>query len=82
MKQNMKSTKKTFNKRAIISITLLAALIMMPVSGVIIHISHGTETSRKWLHLHVVFGTIFMIAGVYHIIYNWRVLKNYLIGRK
>ena len=78
----MKKTKKTFNKRAAISLTLLFSLIMLPVSGVIIHIGHGTETGHTWLHLHVLIGIMFIVAAIYHIIYNWKVLKNYLIDKK
>jgi hypothetical protein len=55
---------------------------MLPVSAVIIHISHGTEPSHKWLHLHFLFGIIFMIAGIYHIVYNRKVLKTYFFKRK
>ena len=77
-----KTTKKTFNKRAIVSLILLVTLIMMPVSGIIIHITHGTAVSHSWLHLHVLFGVIFMIAGIYHIVYNWRALKHYFFDKK
>jgi uncharacterized membrane protein len=75
-------TEKSFNKRALVSIILLFSLVMLPVSGVVIHRSHGTETGHTWLHLHVVFGIIFMVAGIYHVVYNWRVLKKYLLGKK
>jgi len=73
---------KALNKRGIVSLILLAALIMMPVSAAIIHITHGTTISHTWLHLHVVFGVTFTIAAVYHVVYNWRALKHYLSGKK
>ena len=68
---------KKLNKRAVISLTLLFSLVMMPVSAVIIHLAHGTKTGHIWLHLHVIFGVIFVVAGIYHIVCNWRALKNY-----
>ena len=74
--------KKPFNKRAIASLILLFSLVMLPVSGVIIHIGHGTKTGHTWLHLHVVIGIVFVVAAVFHVIYNWKVLKQYLIGKK
>jgi uncharacterized membrane protein len=78
----MKKTEKPSNKRAVVSLTLLFSFVSLPVSGIIIHILHGKETSHTWLHLHVLFGIIFIVAGIYHIIYNWRVLKHYLIGKQ
>jgi hypothetical protein len=75
-------TKKTFNKRKTVSLMLLATLIMMPVSAIIVHVTHGTAISHKWLHIHVLFGVLFMIVGIYHIIYNWKALKHYLTGKK
>ena len=78
----MRKVKKTSNKRLIVSLILLVTLITMPVSGIIVHVTHGAKTSHTWLHLHVVFGVIFIIAGIYHVIYNWRALKHYLAGKK
>ena len=78
----MEKTKKTTNKRKIVALILLATLIMLPISGIYVHITHGTATSHKWLHIHVLFGVIFMVVGIYHIVYNWRVLKHYLTGKK
>jgi len=76
----MEQTKKT-NKRKVVSLILLATLIMMPISGVCVHVTHGTETSHKWLHFHVLSGIIFMVVGIYHVVYNWKVLKRYLTGK-
>ena len=73
---------KTSNKRFIVSLILLVTLIMMPVSAVIVHITHGTAISHTWLHLHVVFAVIFIGAGGFHVVYNWRTLKNYLFDKK
>jgi len=69
-------------KKRIISLMLLLSLVMMPVSAVIIHKMHGTITGHKWLHIHVLFGVVFMITGICHIVFNWRMLKHYIIGRK
>jgi uncharacterized membrane protein len=75
----MKTTKRT---RLIISLTLFVTLIIMPISAVIVHVTHGTKISHIWLHLHVVFGVIFVVAGIYHAVINWRTLKHYLTGKK
>ena len=76
----MKTSGKTLNKRKIISLVLLFSLIMMPVSAAIVHATHGKSVSHKWLHLHVLFAVTFMVAGVYHVVMNWRTLKFYLSG--
>jgi hypothetical protein len=55
---------------------------MLSVSGIIlIPVPHGTGISHGWLHLHVLFGIIFIIAGIYHTLYNWRAIKHYIIGK-
>ena len=69
------------NKRTVISFILLLSLIMMPVSGVIVHATHGAAISHTWLHLHILLGVIFCIAGIFHLVNNWRFLKNSLMGR-
>jgi len=73
---------KKFNKRKVVSLMLLATLIMMPVSALIVHITHGKAISHLWLHIHVIFGILFVIAGVFHVVYSWRTLKCYLTGKK
>jgi uncharacterized membrane protein len=78
----MEKTKKTFNKRKAIALILLATFIMLPISGVYIHATHGKATDHKWLHMHVLFGVILILTGIYHIVYNWKVLKHYLTGKK
>ena len=75
----MKTNTKASNKR-IVSLILLVTLMMLPVSAVILHVSHGTKMAHTWLHLHVLLGIIFVVAAIFHIIYNWRALKHYLLG--
>jgi len=74
----MQTTRKTLNKRGVVSLILLLSLFMMPVSAIIVHISHGEAISHTWLHLHVIFAVTFTFAGFYHVVYNWRTLKSYL----
>ena len=77
----MKTGEKTFNKRMKVSLILLATLIMMPISGAIVHAKHGTAGSHSWLHIHVLFGILFVIVGIYHVSFNWKALKHYLTGK-
>ena len=73
--------KKRFNKRAIASLSLLFTAIMMPVSVWIAHATQETAACHTWLHLHGLFGVVFTVAGIFHIIYNRRALMHYL-GRQ
>jgi len=77
----MGETSKTFNKRKVISLILLVALIMMPVSAIVAHATHWTAAHHTWLHIHGLFGVLFVVAGIFHVIYNWRALKHYLVGK-
>ena len=77
--QNMAKTSKTSNRR-IIALILLCSFILMPVSGIAVHATHGKAMSHTWLHLHVLFAVTFIVAGVFHVVYNWRTMKYYLIG--
>jgi len=74
--------KKRLNKRVIISLLLLFSLVMMPISALVAHIMHGTTISHKYLHAHVLFGVLFIVSAVFHVVYNWRTLKFYLFGKK
>jgi hypothetical protein len=79
----MNKTKKRINKRKVVSLTLLLSAIMMPVSALITHIRHNQEVvSHKWLHYHFVFGVIFVVSSIFHVVYNWKTLKHYLTGKK
>ena len=74
--------KKSFNKRKAVSLILLVTLIVMPVSALIVHVTHGKAVSHLWLHIHVIFGILFTVVGVFHAVYSWRTLKHYLTGKK
>ena len=73
-----KKTKKGVGKRAIASLTLLFTAIMMPVSVWVSHAMQETGGGQTWLYFHGLFGAMFMVAGIFHIVYNWRTLKSYL----
>ena len=70
--------KKRLGKRAIVSLTLLFTAIMMPVSVWIAHAAQGATDSYMWLHLHGLFGVLFLVFCIFHINYNRRALMYYL----
>jgi hypothetical protein len=70
--------KRKFNKRAVVSVILFITFLLMPVSGKMIQLS-GRDIF--WVTMHGLSGQIFMIAGVFHIVFNWKVLKQYMSGK-
>jgi hypothetical protein len=71
--------KKARNKRAVVSILLFVMFILLPISGKMISVTKvDTEISYIWGGIHYLTGLIFTIVGIFHIIYNWKLLKNYL----
>ena len=88
----MNTKKKKLNKRSVVALILLVSSILMPVSALVTHLLSGkgsaenllftaepvTRLSHIWLHIHVLFGVIFIVACIFHIIFNWKTLKNYL----
>ena len=72
-------TRDMKKKRLVASLTLLVTSIIMPVSAFIHHVT-GHE-SHLWLHIHSAFGFMFVIASIFHIVYNWKTLKNYIVSK-
>lgn len=71
------------NMRKITSMTLLASLVVVVVNSVVLYIvpegriAHWANwtflglTKEEWGAQHLTVGTLFLIAGLLHIYYNW-----------
>lgn len=71
--------RKSFSKRMVVSISLLLLFIILPISGKMIPISEdNVNMSKAWSIVHNVAGTLFFVIGMFHISYNWKIIKNYL----
>ena len=71
--------KRKFNKRAVASVALFITFMLMPVSGKMIQLfERGTFWSNVGLQLHALSAGIFIVAGIFHIIFNWKQLKSYM----
>lgn len=77
----MSKSKKAKNKRAVVSIALFVSMFMVLVTSLLTHVTHGFSISHLWLHVHVLFGLLFMVFGILHIVYNWKVFRNYIAGK-
>lgn len=74
--------KKSFNKRAVVSIALFAMFILLPLSGKMVLAKQNTpESMYIWGSIHALLGFLFAIFGIFHIVYNWQTLKHYLQRR-
>ena len=71
--------KKSFNKRAVVSVALFAMFILLPFSGKMIEImKDNSEVRYIWVGIHYLLGLLFTVIGIFHIVYNWKTLKHYL----
>jgi len=85
-----KHRSEKFKFRAFLGVYMGISAIVMTVSGIILYIAppgriaHWSYwamlgfTKTEWQHIHTIFTFIFVIAGIWHIYYNWKPLMNYL----
>jgi cytochrome b subunit of formate dehydrogenase len=75
------SKNKSFKSRKVISIVLFAALIILPITGILIDVAERTK-NEFLLHFSTIFhaltGIVFTIFGIFHVVKNWRVMKTYI----
>ena len=77
--------KKTFNRRAFISIALLFSGLLLPVSGIMNHnlqLAHMTQERHFWMSVHNMSAFLFTIFSVFHIIMHRRVLMQNIASMK
>lgn len=79
--------------QSLTSLSVMAGFLIMSVSGVVAfvnpqgRIAYWTDwtmlglTKEQWGDIHILSSLLFVVAGVVHIYYNWRLLMNYL-GQK
>ena len=72
--------KKSFNKRAFISIAMFVSGFCLPFSGYMNHkLQFDVITAERhfWMTIHNVTAILFVVFAILHISYNWRMLINY-----
>jgi len=75
------STKKSFNKRAFVSIAMFLAGLCLPVSGLINHLLANepmTLGKHLWMTIHNIAGILFLVFAILHISLNWNILIKYI----
>jgi len=85
----MKNTKKQSNKRAVISVWAFILFILLILSAIAIEtLEHFpySSTIHAVFHvctaIHVLSGMLFAVFVIFHIVYNWRTLKSYMVGKR
>ncbi len=81
---------KIINLRKFISLYMTLSFMVMIVSGIILYIAPSGRiahwsywsmlglTKTEWQNIHTIFTFLFVIAGVFHIVYNWKPIVHYL----
>ncbi len=76
------------------SLFLFYTLIAMIITGIVLYIEpHGRIAywggwtflgldKDQWESLHLILGLVMLIAGVIHLIVNWKVIKKYIKSKK
>lgn len=84
---------KKFHKRGFVSQFTALSFLAMTITGIVLYIvpqgrvAYWTDwkliglTKTDWTNLHTVSWFLFMIAGSFHIYYNWKALMNYLFSK-
>lgn len=84
---------KKWNGRAFISLCSLVSFILLGFTGVILYFEpHGRVAywtkwrflsleKDQWGNIHIYSGLLFLVAGGFHLYYNWKPLMKYLSGR-
>lgn len=79
--------------RKITSMTLLTSLVVLLVNSIVLYVvpegrvAHWANwlfwglTKEEWSDQHLTVGVLFLIAGVLHIYFNWKVIITYLRNR-
>jgi putative Ca2+/H+ antiporter (TMEM165/GDT1 family) len=67
-------------KRALVSIILFFDVILLAITGLVAVFDDliGERAEFVVKLIHFIAGLLFMFFAIYHIIYNWKVLKSYL----
>lgn len=81
------------NYRVLTSFLMLTGFLVMTITGVILYFEpHGRVaywtiwsflglTKEDWDTLHIISSMLWVVAGAFHIYFNWKVLKAYIYGK-
>ena len=84
---------KGFHKRGFITFLTLMSFIIMSITGIVLYfapqgrIAYWVDwrfwgiTKTDWGSIHTISCFLFIIVAVYHLVFNWKALVNYISGK-
>lgn len=84
---------KGFQTKAFISLLTFGSFIIMSITGIVLYAAPrgmiaywvnwklGGLEKPQWEAIHILSCFFFVVVGIYHLINNWTLLKNYLAGK-
>jgi NADH:ubiquinone oxidoreductase subunit 5 (subunit L)/multisubunit Na+/H+ antiporter MnhA subunit len=91
--KRIEMVKKKINWRSFTSIYMGFSIILMAATGIVLYISPPGRvafwsnwffvglTKTEWHSVHTIFSFLFLVSGIFHIAFNWKLLINYLRGK-
>ena len=85
--------KKGWQKRGFISILTFTSFIVMTITGLILYITpqgriaYWTDwhliglTKTQWGNIHTLSSILFIVTGIFHVVYNWKPFVNYILDK-
>jgi hypothetical protein len=76
-----KSEKRSFDKRAFVSIAMFVSGLFLPYSGLMNHklqFESLNQTRHYWMSVHNMSAVLFLIFAIIHITMNGKSLKKYI----
>ncbi|NQU55632.1 MAG: DUF4405 domain-containing protein [Rhodospirillales bacterium] len=89
----MPRDKKKLNLRSLTAFIVAWAFIVAIITGTVLYVVPQGRVAywvdwqlfaldkTQWGNIHIVFGVIFIAAGIWHLYYNWKPFKKYLADR-
>ncbi len=79
------TTKQPMNKRALTSMFMFFAFILLPLSGVPLHYARTDAEPGVVEHflmsMHNISALIFLVAVFIHLVFNWNALTKYIVTK-
>ena len=85
--------KNGFHGRGLTSLIVVSSFLIMTITGIVLYfVPHGRVaywvnwqfiwlTKTDWINIHVISSIAFVVAGSFHIYFNWKSIMNYLTGK-
>jgi len=84
---------KKFRPRGLVAFAVVGAFAALTVTGLVLFImppgrvAYWTHWAlldlekADWTAVHIVFSLLFVLAGLIHLVFNWKPFKNYLVSK-